>query len=118
MERMASFASAALPEKHEKYMKDESYKSAFEQFTMGMEEAKERLTPDEYKAFEKEGGELIASWVKHDMDDSEYSESEAYQTAYWMRYEQISRELRWDWLRMNSEDAQGFYRLKSDTFEG
>ena len=110
-------ASAALPGNHEEYMKNESYKSAFDQFTLGMDEAKERLTPDEYKALEKEGDDVIAASVKEDME-SDTSEADAYETAYWMRYEQIGRELRWDWLRKNAEDAQGFYRLKSDILGG
>jgi hypothetical protein len=110
-------ASAGVPEKHEEYMKDEDYKNAFEQFTMGMEGAKDSLTPDEYKALEKEGEEVIAAAVKADME-SDTSEPDAYVGAYWMRYEQISTELRWDWLRKNAEDAQGFYSLKSDAFDG
>jgi len=113
---MVSSASAALPEKHEEYMKNEDYKGAFEQFTLGMEEAKDRLTPDEYERLEKEGEKLIAGWVEQ--NDEGYEEAEAYGSAYWSRYEQISMELRWDWLRKNAEDAQGFYRLKSDAFDG
>jgi hypothetical protein len=113
----ASFASAALPENHAEYLNNESYKAAFNQITLGMEEAKERLTPEEYKALEKEGEEVIAASVKDDMESGN-SEAEAYETAYWMRYEQVSRELRWDWLRKNAEDAQGFYRLKSEHFDG
>ena len=115
---MAAVSSAALPGNHEEYMKNESYKSAFDQFALGMEEAKDRFTPDEYEALEKEGDELIASWVKVDMEESGYTEADAYETAYWTRYEQIGRELRWDWLRKNAEDAQGFYRLKNATFDG
>jgi len=113
---MVSSASAALPEKHEEYMKNEDYKGAFEQFTLGMEEAKERLTPGEYERLEKEGEKLIAGWVE--LNEEGYEEAEAYSSAYWSRYEQVSRELRWDWLRKNAEDAQGFYRLKSDAFDG
>ena len=117
---MAAFSPAlgALPGNHEDYLKNESYKNAFDQFTLGMEEAKDRLAPDEYEVLKKEGDELIAFWIKADMEDSGYSEADAYETAYWMRYEQIGRELRHDWLRKNAEDAQGFYRLKSATFDG
>jgi hypothetical protein len=113
----ASPSSAALPRGHEKYMKIESYKAAFEQYMAGVEEAKERLTPDEYGALEKENDEAIEESVKEDME-SGTSEADAYETAYWMRYEQIGRELRWDWLRKNADDAQGFYRLKSDRYDG
>ena len=113
---MVSSASAATPEKHEEYMKDEDYKGAFEQFTLGMEEAKDRLTPGEYAALEKEGNKLIAGWVE--LNEEGYSEVEAWVSAYWVRYEQISMELRRDWLRKNAEDAQGFYRLKSAAFDG
>ena len=110
-------ASASLPGSHEEYLKNESYKSAFDQFTLGMEEAKDRLTPAEYETLEKEGEEVIASSVKEDMERG-YSEADAYETAYWARYEQVNRELSWDWLRKNAKDAQGFYRLKSDIFSG
>ena len=109
--------SAALPGSHEEYMKNESYKSAFDQFTLGMEEAKDRLTPEEYKTLEKEGDEAIAASVKEDME-SGISEADAYESAYWVRYEQVSTELRRDWLRKNASDAQGFYRLKSDYHDG
>ncbi|MDR1622941.1 MAG: hypothetical protein LBS00_11255 [Synergistaceae bacterium] len=110
-------ASAELPKGHKEFMKNEDYKDAFDQFTAVMEEAKERLSAAEYKALEKENGETIAASVKEDMG-SGTSEADAYAAAYWMRNEQVSRELRWDWLRKNAEDVQGFYRLKSDAFEG
>jgi hypothetical protein len=113
---MVSSASAALPEKHEEYMKNEFYENNFNLFTAAMEEAKERLTPDEYERLEKEGNKLIAGWVEQ--NDEGYSEVDAYGSAYYDRYEQVSRELKWDWLRKNAEDAQGFYRLKSDAFNG
>jgi hypothetical protein len=114
---LAGTAFAAAPEKHEEYMKNEDYKGAFDQFALGMEEARERLTPEEYKNLERKGDEVIAVSVKEDME-SDTSESDAYETAYWMRYEQVSMELRHDWLRKNAEDAQGFYRLKSASLEG
>ena len=110
-------ASAALPGNHEEYMENESYKAAFDQFTLGMEEAREIFTPDEYEALEKEGGEAIAFSVKEDVERG-ISEADAYETAYWMRYEHVGTELRRDWLRKNAEDAQGFYRLKSEAFDG
>ena len=115
---IASPASAKTPENHEEYMKNESYENAFNQFTLGMEEARERLTPDEYAALEKAGGEVIAGWARQGMEEYGFSEAEAYESAYWSRYEYVNRELRKDWLRKNAEDAQGFYRLKSDSFDG
>ena len=114
---IAAVSSAALPGNHEEYMKNESYKAAFDRFALGMEEAEDRLTPDEYEVLEKEGEEVIAASVKEDMERGA-SEADAYETAYWMRYEQVSTELHRDWLRKNAEDAQGFYRLKSDAFDG
>ena len=114
---LAAPASAALPEGHAEYMKNEGYENAFGQFTLGMQEAKERLSPDEYSALEKEGDEVIAGWVKEDMA-SGTSEENAYEAAYWARYEYVSLVLRWDWLKKNAEDAQGFYRFKSDAFDG
>jgi hypothetical protein len=108
---------AGTPKDHEKYMEGEEYKAAFEQFTAGIEEAKERLTPDEYKALEKKSDEEIAASVIEDMEAGS-SEESAYETAYYYVFEKISRQLRWDWLRKNTEDAQGFYRLKSDVFDG
>ena len=110
-------ASAALPKNHKEYMKDEDYKNSFEQFAAGMKEAKERLTPDEYKALENVTGEAIAASVKEDAE-SGCSEAEAYETAFYVGGGYIENELRWDWLRKNAEDAQGFYRLKSGGFEG
>ena len=114
---MVSSVSAALPKDHADFMKDEDYKNAFEQFTLGMQEAKERLTPDEYKALEKSNDEEMATSVKEDMEYGS-SEKEAYETAYSLGYEQTSRELKWDWLRKNAEDAQGFYKMQSDAFGG
>ena len=113
----ASPLLAALPEKHQEYMKNESYKGAFEQFTAGMKEAKERFTPDEYANIEMGIYEVIAASIKEDMETGS-SEADAYETAYLMGYKQVGNELRWDWLRKNAEDAQGFYRLKSDVFDG
>lgn len=113
----ASPASAGLPKDHKEYMKNEGYKEAFEQFTAVMEEAGERLTPDEYKALEKEIDEAMAASVEEDME-SDYTEAEAWETAYFVGNAQVNMQLRWDWLRKNAEDAQGFYRLKSDAFEG
>lgn len=114
---MASPALSGTPEKHEEYMKNEDYKNAFEQFLAGMEEAKERLAPEEYKAFDNEISEAMETGAIEDME-SGYSEAEAYLTAYIVGYEQTNRELKRDWLRKNAEDAQGFYWLKSDVFEG
>ena len=113
----ASPASAGLPKNHEEYMKHEDYKEAFERFAAVMEEARERLTPDEYKALEKQIDEAMAASVEEDME-SDYTEAEAWETAYFVGNAQVNMQLRWDWLRKNAEDAQGFYRLKSDAFEG
>ena len=110
-------AWAVLPENHEEYMDKESYKEAFEQFKAGMSEAIVRLTPDEYRILEKEGDEVIIASVKEDMK-SGIPEADAYETAYWMRYEQVSKELRRDWLRKNAKGAQGFYKLRNSTFDG
>ena len=115
---LAAFpASAGLPKNHKEYMKSESYKEAFEQFAAVMEEARERLTPDEYKALEKQIDEAMAASVEEDME-SDYTEAEAWETAYFVGNAQADMQLRWDWLRKNAEDAQGFYRLKSDAFDG
>ena len=114
---VVSSVSAALPKDHADFIKDEDYKTAFEQFTLGMEEAKERLTPGEYKALEKSSGDSMATSVKEDLENG-YSEKEAYTTSYYVGYEVVNRELKWDWLRKNAEDAQGFYKLQSDAFGG
>ena len=110
-------AAADLPKDHAQYMKNEDYKEAFTQFTAVMKEAKDNFTPDEYKALEKEIGEQMAASVKEDMESGS-SEAEAYETAFYMGNEQVGKELRWDWLRKNAEDAQGFYRLKSNALNG
>jgi hypothetical protein len=90
---MVSTASAALPQKHEEYLKDEGYKDAFEQFMLGMEEAKERFTADDYKTLEKDNNEAIAEYFKEAMVGSATeAEAEAYADAYYVAYELTSRE--------------------------
>jgi hypothetical protein len=113
----ASFASAALPEKHAEYMKNESYKHAFDQFTLGMDEVKGRLTPDLYEFFEEDVHEAMAASVKESIE-SGYSEADAWETGFYMGYGLADRELKWDWLRKNAEDAQGLYTQISDLYDG
>jgi hypothetical protein len=105
------------PEGHEKFLEDEDYKNQFERFTATMEEAKERLAPDEYKALEKETDKAMAQSVKEDMESGS-SEAEAWSTAYIVGAESVGQELTFDWLRKNAKGVQGYYKLKSDAFDG
>ena len=112
-------ALAALPKKHKEYLKNEYYKDAFETFTAAMEEIKEKFTPDEYKAFEKEIDEATAVYEKAAAEVEDALDADVYGEIYARIIDDlITEELRWDRLRKNAEGVQGFYRLKSSAFEG
>ncbi|MDR0882918.1 MAG: hypothetical protein LBP55_10365 [Candidatus Adiutrix sp.] len=109
---------AALPKDHAAYLKtSEDYQSAFEQFTKVMQEAKERLSAEDYNALEGENETAIAESVREDMA-SDAAEVDAYATAFGMRNAYVNQALTWDWLRQNAVGVQGFYRLKSGAFDG
>ena len=115
----AAQASAALPEGHEEFMKNEYYKNCFEAFSKVMNEAKEGFTQDEYKAFEKEVFDRISAYEKTASNVESVLGAEVYGEIYARVIDNfITDELRWNKLRKNPEGAQGFYRLKSETFEG
>jgi len=110
-------ALAGAPKGHATFMENEDYQSAYEQFTAVMSEAKERLSPGEYGELEKENDETMAESVKEDIA-SETPEIEAWATAYQMRTVYVGNALTWDWLRKNAKGVQGFYALKSGSFDG
>lgn len=116
---MASAGIAfAVPQGHGTYMKDEEYKSAYEQFTATMQEAKDRLTPAEYAALEKENDKSIAEAFKINKEESGLTDTEAYAVAYSVQQEYVSEQLVHDWLRKNAKGIQGFYRLKAKGMDG
>jgi hypothetical protein len=114
---LAGAAFAALPKNHAEFLKDEEYQHNFDRFSATMDEAKERLTPDEYKALERENDEAIAESVREDMASGS-SEAEAWAGAYLYRAEHIGNVLTWDWLKKNAKGVVGFYKLKSGAFDG
>jgi hypothetical protein len=97
-------------------MKNDGYQYSFTRFTAAMEDAEDRLTPDEYQALEKENDEAMAESVKADMASGS-SEVEAWDLAYLTRAEHVGDVLQWDWLMKNAEGVVGFYRLKSEAFD-
>jgi hypothetical protein len=118
MGTLAAPAFAALPKDHAQYMESsEDYKNAFEQFTEGMREAKERLSAGEYKDLERENETTVAEIVKESLEAKD-PEADAYATAYWMRNAYVNKALVWDWLRKNANGVQGFYRMQSAAFNG
>lgn len=111
-------ALAGLPKDHKKFMKNGDYAEAYEQFSATMKEAEERLESAEYAELDRENGREIAESVAEDTASGDFTEMEAYASAYWMRGEYVSKYLVWDWLKRNAEGVLGFYRLKSGDAEG
>lgn len=114
---LSASAVCAMPANHAALMSDSEYKEAFEGYSATLQEAKERLNAQEFAALEKGAQEEMAASVKEDMDMGE-TEAAAWVTAYAVGCGRVNRELRWDWLRRNPEGIQGFYRIKSDAFDG
>ena len=110
-------AFAAFPKNHAEFLKNEDYQHNFDRFTATMDEAKERLTSDEYKALEKENDEAFAESVREEMASGS-SEVDAWGMAYLIRTEHVGNVLTWDWLKKNAKGVVGFYKLKSDAFDG
>jgi hypothetical protein len=86
-------------------MKNESYKNNFDRLTAMMERNKESLAPGEYDALESETFQTITGGVEYTQRESGLSEARAYELAY----EGRGRDLRFEWLRKNSDAPQGFY---------
>ena len=108
---LQAFAFQGVPKDHEKFMKNEYYAQAYEQFVAVMEEAKGRLDDKEFARLEKDNAEAMEDSVKEDMASGDTTLEDAYGTAYWMRSEEVNKELVWDWLRKNAAGVVGFYRL-------
>ncbi|MDR0356156.1 MAG: hypothetical protein LBJ64_10565 [Deltaproteobacteria bacterium] len=114
---LVSPAWAATPKNHAEFMKNDVYKNSFAKFTATMDEAKSRLSPEEFQALEKENDKTMAESVQEDMAAG-YSEVEAWDTAYTMISVHVGDVLVWDWLKKNAQGLIGYYRMNSSALDG
>jgi hypothetical protein len=115
---LVTAASAFTPPKdHEKLLKDEDYQHQFKRFSATLNEAKSRLSPAKYAELEEKIDEEMAESVKEDMATGS-TEVEARSIAYMVGIELVGHELTVDWFRENATGVQGYYKLKSDAFDG
>jgi hypothetical protein len=107
----------APPANHEKLLEDKEYKDYFDRYTASRKEAKGRLSPVEYAELEKKIDEDMAESLEEAIA-SGWSETEAWSVAYMTGSRFMDRELAFHWLRKNTPGIQGYYKLKSDAFDG
>jgi len=96
---------AFVPENHEEFIVNESYKNSFRLLTSMMKRAEESVTPSEYKAIEEETHKMITGMANYLMTEYGIAKQRAYDLAYAER----GRDLRMDWLTKNADSVQGFY---------
>lgn len=118
---LQSFSSeaspCALPRNHPDLMKNEDYKTMFEQFSAAVQEARARLDDAEYEALEEKCARELPEIAKKAMKDGD-TEADAYWFAYLEYFEYVDTLLTWDWLKRNANGIVGFYRLQSDKYDG
>ena len=104
---------------HAELMKDEEYKDAYEGYTQRMADAKERITPEEYKQLEAENAKSMEEDLKASEEEIKAGELvQVYSTMYFNQFYRIEQRMLWAWLKQNPTGVQGFYRLESDAFDG
>ncbi len=110
-------ASAGVPAKHEEFMKNENYKTNYENLAAQIKSMEGNLPPDAYQAFVTANDKAIDALVKEYVGAG-VPEERAYAMVYEERVKDVERESLFDWLRKNATGVQGLYRLQSDAFEG
>lgn len=107
----------AAPENHAELLRDEDYKSGYEQYEKIMDEAKGRLSKEEFTKLKADCEASIAGDAAAGVKGGD-SEAEAYSMAYGAANEHVNKELVFDWLRKNAIGIQGFYRFANNGFDG